>query len=449
MLVHGASFARLRLPHRVQRNALSNGASNALGLVLQLIVIGVTGQFLQTPDYATYLVAMALVGVAEIGSDFGTRVWAAQRFALVPSPYEVLPSVLTAKAFYSLVMLVAICVTPLEGFSFGLAGLCGLIALTQPGSDPAIWYLRGTERLDIEAVVVIINRVSVTLAACLLAWAGFGSATILISWLASNLIRVAIEMTLPACRRLFQHDGTHEPMRRASAISLPSLVAATLPLGSSLLLMSLFQRAGVFAVNAVGTPLDVAVYGTCYKFVSAASFLATSVAVAHFPALVRHADSLSIDEASQVVKTEIAAVTVIFGPLCLAGLVIGTFNVGWVSGPAWSDAGQVLAALMPGLYISSVNIATKFTLNAFGRNWLDATCNALGLLAFCLVFLVPSSMSPGIRAAFGWTIGETIVFGLRRAILRQTNPAVGMQAPVVLSITGLLAVAAIVTWQIS
>jgi O-antigen/teichoic acid export membrane protein len=320
--------------------------------------------------------------------------------------------------------------------------LCGLVAITQASSDPALWYLRGVARLDIEAVIVLVNRVATAAAACGLALAGYGLTEILTAWLVCNVVRMGASMTLSATRPLLLSGAVD----RAPGVPFRQIIAITIPLGASLLLISLFQRAGVLLMDSAGTPLDVALFGTSYKFASTTSLLATSVALAHFPELVRHIDAGRPDDANRILKHEVLGVTAIFAPLCLAGAIVGPFLGEAVLGAGLGDAGRVLSVLMPGLYISSVNIATKFTLNALGRNWLDAIYAAAGLVAFCVVFYCPFNDSPCLRAAVGWAVGEAIIFVLRGRTMRQCDAALRIPTTLALTVTAALSLVASGVW---
>jgi O-antigen/teichoic acid export membrane protein len=433
------------LPERLVRNVLSNSASAALGAAAQLVAIVVTSQCLDTASYAAYLVAIALVGVAEMASDFGGRVWAAQQFALAAPPRSVLRDALVIKAVYSALMLLVVACLPWEGFTAATSVLCALIAITQSSSDPMLWYLRGAARLDAEAVIVLANRIAAAATACVLALGGWGLDAILAAWLACNLLRVVAAAAMPIMRPLFasRRGGANAP----ASPTLAALLAATIPLGGSLLLVSLFQRAGVLLMDSAGTARDVALFGTSYKFVSTASLLATSLALAHFPELVRRLAAGRTAEANRLLRSAILGITAIFAPLCVAGIACGQLLGEPILGAGLADAGMILAALMPGLYISSINIATKFTLTALDRNWFDASFAAAGLAAFCAMFYAPWPVSPCVRAAIAWTVGETLIFTLRREVVRRAAPGLRVQAGLVLGITAALAALASLRWQ--
>jgi O-antigen/teichoic acid export membrane protein len=359
----------------------------------------------------------------------------------------VLRDALAVKAAYSALTLAIVMCLPLAGFTATTSLLCGLIAITQPTSDPLLWYLRGAGRLDAEAAIVVGDRIGTAAAACLLALSGWGLDAILASWLACNLLRVAVTAPLPIMRPLFRGEAIVSAS--APAVSRSRLIAATIPLGGSLLLVSLFQRAGVLLMDTVGTPRDVALFGTSYKFTSTASLLATSLALAHFPELVRQLGAGRGGEAHRVVRTQMVTVTAVFAPLGLAGIVCGPLLGEAVFGPGLADAGVVLAALMPGLYISSINIATKFTLSALGRNWFDAAAAAAGLAAFIALFYAPLAASPCARAAIAWAVGELVIFALRRAAVQPTNAALAVPTRLVLAVTVTLSALAWARWQFS
>ncbi|MCA9049077.1 MAG: hypothetical protein KDA89_10145, partial [Planctomycetaceae bacterium] len=70
-----------RLRSQYVTNVLSNLAGNTVNSVLQLGLLLALARLLNTSTYAAFLTASALIGIAEISSDFGTRLWATRRFA--------------------------------------------------------------------------------------------------------------------------------------------------------------------------------------------------------------------------------------------------------------------------------------------------------------------------------------------------------------------------------
>jgi hypothetical protein len=124
--------------------------------------------------YAAFLNATFLVGLLEMASDYGARIWATREFSVSESPRSVLKNSVYCKVFYTLVSALALSLIPfntLTAFDFLLSVL---VASTQPSTDPLLWYLRGRERLDIEAVVVLAFRVIVAIGMLAATVLGFG-----------------------------------------------------------------------------------------------------------------------------------------------------------------------------------------------------------------------------------------------------------------------------------
>jgi O-antigen/teichoic acid export membrane protein len=427
------------------RNVFSNSGANALGLFLQLAVLTVISQFVTTDDYATYLVVTAMIGMAEIGSDFGTRIWAARSFALTEHPANVFVTSLLGKLFYSVgTVLVLLCLR-FNHFGTTEAILCALIAMTQPGTDPLLWYLRGVERLDVEAVAVLINRLTVAGMTVFLVVAGWSMEAVFAGWFLCNAIRIIAEASLSIMRPLFAVPHSN----RALLFSrLRQIIVTTVPLGSSLFCMSVFHRLGILVLNVIGTSTDVAVFGTGYRFASAASFVAMSVGVAMFPGLVRAVDRKDAQDANRIIRAEVVAITALFFPLCTLSIWTLPTLMQWAYSGELSSTGWVMVLLMPGLYVSAINIGTKFTLNAFQLNWYDTASVVAAMLSSISVLVAAHDIPLCYRAALAWGAGEVMLFFFKLMVLWRHHRQIDLRASFVAVALAMLIGCAAIRWNI-
>ena len=420
---------------RTGKNIVSNSAATALGCLLQLFALLCLSWTLAASDYAAFLVAGAVIGVAEVACDFGARTWAVRQFAQSPHAWAILRDAIRVKGVYSLATFAVCYSLPLQGLSPIACLLCAAIAISQPSADPLTWLLRGRERLDIEAIITLSQRTALALATILIALLGGGIEALLWGWLACNVLRVAVTLTIGR-QRLWSYLQRSAP--RAPA-PFRSLIAQTFPLGSSLLTLALFHRVGVLTLGWLGDEHAVALFGTAHKIVSTTTLVATSVAVSYFPRIAAAAASGESDKANRLLGSQVRLISILFVPASMVGMfALPLLGEMFFSGQ-FSSIARLSALLMPGLYLSAVNIATKFTLNSFSLDWPDTAALIFGVSAFYAIFFMLSGVDSCEAAAVAWVGSEASLFAARRLLLRNYRPLASLASLQVIGGVGIVA----------
>ena len=394
--------------NRFKRNISFNALATASGSVIQFILILVLTRLLSVDIFAGFVTASALVGVAEMTSDFGARIWAVRRFALGKSIGETLFLSFLVKGVFSLLMATVVFLVPWQLLNFIEAVLCILIAVTQPATDPLLWFLRGTERLDVEAVSVLFWRVGNALLLSVTACFGVDLFFLLLCWLLSNLLRIFFVSRLPLVRKLVV--SCRQIIASAALMKVPGVLQKTFPIGLAFLLMAFYQRLGVFSLGTLGQTKDVALFGVAFVLVTSAGFLATSITVASFPSLARSLETCRYQDAEFIVRRKVRLIASLFFPSCILGALIAPWFVPIAYPAAYLPAASVVIGLAPGLYISAINFALKYLLNALHLNWLDACSVVIGVITFISVLVLPGWQSLLDGAAFAWCAGEMSIF---------------------------------------
>ncbi len=412
----------MRKPGRFGRNILSNAGGNALISALQLGLLCVLFRIMDDLDYAAFLTAGYLVGPLEIASDYGVRLWATREFSVTDNPRAVMRQSWKIKIFYTVLAAIALSLLPLNTLTLGGFLLCTLIAATQPGTDPFLWHMRGRERLDIEAVVVIGSRVAIVAGMAVGAIVGLPLTGLLWIWLGGNIMRLAVEWRLPISQPLFvrpvEGQSTLQPIRRT--------IAAVFPLGTALVLTCIFQRTSLYVLEAYATVHDYKIYATAFKFVSTSGAIATAIFVSSFAPLTRAVEASDTDAVRAVVRRKMVLVTAVFLPVCVFGILLVVPLSGWFSSQSLTDVASVMVLLMPGLYVSCVNMGLKFTLNAFELNWHDVTAVLLGLTTLLLATTFHGNLSWWTAGALGWFVGESTLLMARLWLLYSQKKHLGV-----------------------
>jgi len=434
----GALVSRLRSQFSI--NIFTNAGGNAVNSVLQLVLLLVLARLLETNVFAAFVTARTIIALGETASDYGARLWAVREFSTSGNPRQILLRSVLCKLFYTVCATAVLALLPLNSLTRADFVLSAFVAVTQPGTDPLLWYLRGRDRLDIEAVIVLISRVVIFAALTIVAWLGAEVTALLLAWAVLNAARLVSEATLPTMKPLFAKATIDTP----SASDLLRTVVDVFPIGTSLFLTTVFYRAGVLLLDMFGSAEDVAVFGTGFQLVTAAGFVGTSVCVASFSPLVKAVSAGDSVAVRSVISRTLVLTTLIFVPLCLVGI--------WISVPIadrflpakFSGTGETMVLLMPGLYLSCINMGLRFTLTAFALNWQDVFIVLFGittLTGFTLCF--GADYWPFV-AAVGWVLGEAVVLLSRMSLLLHHRRDAGIPLSVIASTTALLMIA---VWQ--
>ncbi|MEO0132961.1 MAG: oligosaccharide flippase family protein [candidate division WOR-3 bacterium] len=401
---------------RIKTNVIFNAGGTLAGFVLQFGLLIILARLLSISDYAGYLMAAAIIGVAEMISDFGTRVWAMKHFALPHSSSKVMRLAIESKIIFSLIGGVLLSVIPIRTVGLLILFLSFLIAITQPNTDPLLWNLRGKERLDLEAVIVLAWKALVTLSLAAAAFLGYSLAVLLTLWLISNILRIAFELRLPMTPSLqIQGDaGAGEVGLRG----VTKVICQVFPIGVSMFLMNIYSRMGVFVLDRIGTALNVAVYGTAFNLAWSLSFIATSITLAYFPRLSQSLQECNTAKTMTILDKKIKMITAVYLVVCLGVIVLGPLIVPMLYGKGLTEAGMVMVLLAPGLYLWCINFALKFTLNAMGRNWSDTFSVVVGILVFFAAFWSLRQTNLPQAAAAAWGLGEFGAFAIKMVALK-------------------------------
>ncbi|MEZ6042828.1 MAG: hypothetical protein R3C20_20195 [Planctomycetaceae bacterium] len=427
-----------------RRNVLSSAGGNVVNIVLQLGLLYLLHETLTTAAYAMMLTATALIGVSEMASDYGSRLWATREFSFTARPVRILRLSAWCKVFYTIVSAAVLTLLPLNNLTLPIALLCFAIASTQPSTDPFLWYLRGRERLDVEAAIMLVSRTLAVTGMALAAWMQMSIPWLLTIWLLTNIGRMGFEATLSCVRPVFG-DGTAEEAaddRGRSMSSVSVVLREVFPVGTTLFLTSLFQRIGVLLLSIFATDLDVSVFGTAFRLVSTAGFLSTSMFVSSFAALVRAIEINDVRSVGRIVRREMHLVSLVFVPACLLGILFCIPLTRALLPADMLPVAQAMVILCPGLYLSCINMGMKYTVNAWSLNWPDVVAVVIGILIFADSIWMFSHISWSVGAAIGWGAGEGGVLLLRIALLRYAGKPSGVPVASILMSTCVLVVAA-------
>jgi len=417
-LLSQLALPAVRSRSRFVVNVLSNAGGNSLNSVLQLLLLLALGRLLGTGVWADWFAAGSIIAIGEVASDFGTRLWAVKRFAGNGDVALTFRYCVWHKLIFTLLTACVFGLLPLDTLSFSTLVLSVLVATTQPSSDPFLWYLRGIERLDVEAGVVLSSRVAIVAALVSTAMFPIELSALLAVWLTFNLVRLIWESRLSICTPLFANTSE-------ATVTFPDVrknVGDVLPIGVSLVLTPMFTQCALLLVKVQGTDSQITEFGTAFRLSLACGFVGTSIVVSSFARLSRSLANEDEGAAQKIIGTKFRLLTAALAPICILGMLLSVPVAEFVSRltlkPDLAAAGQVMVLLMPGLYLSCINMGANFSLNAFGLNRQDVIAVLLGFATLVLMFQGATAVPLPIRGALCWTCGEFAALVCRLSILK-------------------------------
>ena len=411
---------------RVGRNTAFRAGAQALSAVINLAGMVLLGNRLSASGYGEYAYWYALIPLFASISDLGAGVIVTREMVHDRDvAARVLGDGLILRALVGVALLLGGIAT---GFAVGpaqqgLLVLVTLAAVLEFSQDAAVWTFRARERLDLEAVLLLVSQ---------FAWlAGIGVALAFggsLAWLLGSAVVAFLLRTLTGAAMLARMGL--RPRFAFDGARLRALVAEGWPVGVSLLLVVLYGRVGVFLLKAVSTPAEVACFNVAYLLSQPFGFLASALSMAAFPAFARRASrakaaaeprghGLSGPMLAAVKYQLVVAVPIAAGLVMLAdSLVPLLFHDGR------GYAGAVAALRVTALAIPFVflNLHARYLLAAIGRQrvYLWAVC--VGLVANVVGCALTARAFGALGAAWTFFGAEILVFAVCQASLTAHVP---------------------------
>ena len=390
-----------------------SGASvvGALGLLLtQLVLVRV----LSDNVFSSFLLASAIIGIAEVFADFGVRIVGMKAFAVEKDTSGLFSAITISKLGNGIVLFAILLFWPQNKLDLMHLLVVLGISATQVSTDPFIWFFRGKERMDISALLILFWRLANTGILILAAYFGANLIQLLLFWLTNNILRILLAHII--VRKWFEPEF-HIRLNRQWLNDALSLSRAALPIGFAFLSIALYLRMGILLLSRVASDQDVAIYGVAYTLVASSGFIATAISNATFPRIARAINDENWQEATRHINHNIHLILLVFVPLCMIGIMLAPWVVWLLYPPKVAMASNVIILLLPGLLLSNVNFALKMFMNAAGKNWFEFSTVLLGIVVFLLLFFLPWNLPISEMAGIAWSLSEFSIFLAKIGIL--------------------------------
>jgi O-antigen/teichoic acid export membrane protein len=393
---------------RVGRNTAFRVAAQAVSAVINVAGVVLLGNHLSTAGYGQYAFYYALIPLLSSFADLGTGTILTRQVARTPGEANrCLGDAILIRGVVALVLLAVVGVfagRSLDPANALLLGIVTAAAVLDFGQDVSVWMFRAHERLDLEAVLLLVSQSAWILGIALGVAFGATLPILLGTAVGAFLIRTVVGASL------LSHLGLQPDFSPALA-RLRHWVREGWPVAVSLLVVVLYGRVGLFTLKAFASDAEVACFSVAYMLSQPFGFLGSSLAMAAFPAFARLWSAGSSDLARPLraafkyqlmVSLPLAA-----GLVALADRIIPLMFHDTAGFARASQALGITALALPFVFL---NLQSRYLLAAIGRQKVYLWAVATGLVLNALGCVLTASRFGVLGAAWTFVLAEAAVF---------------------------------------
>jgi O-antigen/teichoic acid export membrane protein len=297
--------------------AITNGSA-----LLLLALLTIAGRVLGPADYGRFLYAIALTLIVETIMDVGlgpvtVRAVARDR----ASASQLLRHVLGLKLVWVAIGLVLLFViTPILRSDPALIRLCYLMGISSAVRSyllTARGLLQGLDRFDLEALLVVADRLVLLAIGGAVLWAGYGLFGLAIAFVVSRVI-----MLLAATLMLTRVVGSTRPAYDREAWR--TLQTAALPLGFFMIALNTYNYIDTLILGIMRSDIEVGWYSAAYRIYEGLTYAPAILAAVLTPTLSHLFEQDHVAHRRLLNRALIAALAL---GAALGGLVA------WLAGP--------------------------------------------------------------------------------------------------------------------
>ena len=394
---------------RVGRNAAFRLASQVLSAVLNVAGMVILGNHLSAAGYGEYVFYYAFLPLFASAADLGAGLIVTREIARNPEDGArrmgdglILKGVLAVALLAVTGVLAWSVMAPAHALLLLIVAAGALLDFSQ---DAAVWVFRAHERLEFEAVLLLVSQVAWLAGIGLGVWLGASLPFLLATALAAFVLRTIAGLWLVS-RTLYR------PRFAPRLLRLRGLVRDSWPLGLSMLLVVLYGRTGVLALKAWASTADVACFNVAYLLSQPLGFISSALSMAAFPAFVRfaHENPRLLQSALQrALKVQmLTTLPLTIGLWLLADRIVPLL----FHGADFEAAAASLRIVALGLPFIFLNLQSRYVLAALDRQrtYLWAVVAGLAVNVACCAVSVPSLGAAG--AAWSFVAAEAVIFVL-------------------------------------
>lgn len=407
---HGSAVASpdgVRAATRIGRNFSFTLVTQVLSALMNVGGMVLLANYFTAEGYGTYAFYYALIPLIGTISDLGAGVIIVKQISRDKAEgARYFGDAILIKGTVSGVILLGATVSAwllLEPDRAMLIWLVSATALIYFSQDVSIWIFRAHERLDLEALLLIISQAVrlgaiwffIQLKASLLFM--LGTATI------AFLVRLGVGGMIVS-RRMYR------PVFSPALGRLRTLVTQAVPFGLAMFGVVLYGRIGILILKAFSTAADVAYFNIGYILSQPLGFISTALSMAAFPALTRYAQKGPEAIGAALRRTSkyqlVVTLPMIAGLFLLSERIIPLL----LRGEGYSQAAFALKIMSLGLTLIFFNLMSRYVLAAMDRErtYLRAILAGLSVNTVLGAVLIPAYGFVG--ACVSYLLAELAIF---------------------------------------
>ena len=331
-----------RFPHLLN-TAYATATAGSAGLLLVLLLVA--GRFLGVDDYGRFMYALAVTTIIETVMDIGLAHVTVRAVARDPhSAPALFRNVLGLKVAWVGVGLVLVLVSaPLLRSDPVVIRLCYLMGLSSAARSyflTARGLLQGTNRFDLEAAIVVADRVLLLV---------LGTATLVMGY---DVVALGLSFVIA---RLLMFVAVTLLLRRLLGSAAPTfdrevwrdLQAAALPLGFFMISLNLYSYVDTVILGVMRSNAETGLYGAAYRIYEGLTYppsIVASLVTPRLSYLFVH-DRARVNRLLLRALSGAAALGIVIGGV---GIVIAAPLVTLLFGPSFAGAARPLQILAGG-----------------------------------------------------------------------------------------------------
>ncbi len=258
--------------------AITNGSA-----LLLLVLLTIAGRVLSAADYGRFSFAIALTLIVETIMDVGLGPVTVRAVARdKASASQLLRHVLGLKLVWVAIGLVLlVVVTPMLRSDPALIRLCYLMGISSAVRSyllTARGLLQGLDRFDLEALLVVADRIVLLAIGGAALWAGYGLFGLALAFVISRVV-----MLIAATLLLSRVVGSTRPQYDAAAWR--TLQAAALPLGFFMIALNTYNYIDTLILGVMRSDLETGWYSAAYRIYEGLTYVPAILAAVLTPTL--------------------------------------------------------------------------------------------------------------------------------------------------------------------
>jgi len=365
-----------RFPHLLN-TVYATATAGSAGLLLILLLVA--GRFLGVDDYGRFMYALAVTTIIETVMDIGLAHVTVRAVARDPKGASALfRNVLGLKVAWVGIGLVLVLVSaPLLRSDPVVIRLCYLMGLSSAARSyflTARGLLQGTNRFDLEAVIVVADRVLLLVLGTAALVLGYDVLALGVTFVVARLI-MFVAVTLLLRGLLGNATPTYD-----RAI-WRDLQAAALPLGFFMISLNLYSYVDTVILGVMRTNAETGLYGAAYRIYEGLTYppsILASLVTPRLSYLFVH-DRAKVSQLLMRAVTGAAAMGIVIGGI---GVAVAVPLVNLLFGATFAAAAQPLQILSAGALfvfctwiLHAAAIATNLDRRLFMTTLVGLTCN--------------------------------------------------------------------------